>query len=137
MLNRYFPIVHFGIMNDVISRAKSNNPSLDLQALRAALLNEIKDTAFFLEQADAFVHSKQLFIRNWDRGFINAITVLSEWSYYLSGNERRLMIMKPVFLLDRAIKTLLRPVFRLVRHLSNYRRSVGKVVRYNNLRKLK
>ena len=115
MLKSYYPIAHFSVMNNAISHAKETHPSLDLRDLRAALLNEITDTDFFLEQAGAFVRSKNLFIKKWFKGRINAMMVLSEWSYYLSGNELIRMMIKPLSRLERAIKKLRRLAARLER----------------------
>lgn len=115
ILNSYCPIIHFSTMDNVISRAKRKHPSLGLKDIRSILLNEIKDTFFFLEQSRAFVRSKYLFIQKWDRGPINALMVLSEWSYYLNGNELIRMIINPMFWLYRAFKKLLRLVSCLAR----------------------
>ena len=123
MLKQYYPVIHFGLMNNVISRVKKNQPSLSLSDIRSSLLDDIKDTGYFLEQARAFVNSGRLFIRNWSRGPINARMILSEWSYYLNGNRLQLIIMKIMFWLDRAVKKLRRLFSRPVRHVRSHGKS--------------
>lgn len=91
--------------------------------IRSYLLDDIKDTGYFLEQARAFVNSGRLFIRNWSRGPINARMILSEWSYYLNGNRLQLIIMKIMFWLDRAVKKLKRLFSRPVRHVRSHGKS--------------
>ena len=123
MLERYRPIIHYSVMNDVISRAKITHPSLDLSGIRSALLDEIQDTEHFLSQAGAFVSAGPLVVRSWGRGILGALDALSEWSYYLDGNEHRLRIRTCVLFPLRIVRTLLSLPVRLVRHARRRRDS--------------
>lgn len=126
MLNGYYPIMYFSLMNHVILRAKSNQPTIGLQDIRFILFDELKDTTFFLEQAEAFVHSKQLFLPKWYRGRINAMIILTEWSYYVDGNKLRLIVIVILRWLEQAIK-------KLKHFLSRLKRVTMRVVRKNNM----
>lgn len=117
MLKQYYPIIHFSVMNNVIKRARSTHPTLDISGIRLALLDEIQDTEFFLSQAAAFVGVKHLVIRSWGQGLLGALEALSEWSYYLDGNEHRLRIRTFIlFSLRVARRSLALPV-RSARHV--------------------
>ena len=111
MLKQYYPIIHYSVMNNVIKRARSTHPTLDISGIRSALLDEIQDTEFFLSQAAAFVGVKHLVIRSWGQGLLGALKALSEWSYYLDGNEHRLRIRTFIlFSLRAARRSLALPV---------------------------
>ena len=116
MPKQYYPIIHYSVMSDVISRAKINHPSLGLPGIRSALLAEIQDTEYFLLQAAAFVGDRQLVLKCWGRGSLGALDALSEWSYYLNGNERRLKIRTFFLFPLRVVRRLLAMPVRLVRH---------------------
>ena len=113
MLPSYFPILHFRVMNNVISHAKRFHPSLSIRDIRSILLSQIKDKDYFLKQAEAFVSSKRLFIKKWNKGRIKAMIIISEWSYYIHGSRFRLLIIRFLLLLEHAIKKLRRPLSRL------------------------
>ena len=120
ILKEYTPIVYFPLMNKEISRTKGNDSTLTIPMIRNILLAEIEDTAFFYEQASAFVSTWPLLIRKTGVRFIPA---LLEWSYYLDGNEHwlgiRTFILFPILV---ARRLLARPV-RLARHaLRRWRR---------------
>lgn len=117
MLKQYYPIIHYSVMNNVIKRARSTHPTLDISGIRSALLDEIQDTEFFLSQAAAFVGVKHLVIRSWGQGLLGALEALSEWSYYLDGNEHRLRIRTFILFSLRAARRSLALPVRSARHV--------------------
>ena len=120
MLKEYAPIVHYRIMDNVISRAKRNDSTLTIPMIRNILLEEIEDTSFFFDRARAFVDTWPLLIRKTG---IRSVPVLSEWSYYLNGNEKQLKIMTSAVSLFRSVKKLLAFPFHRLRLLLNHHKS--------------
>lgn len=91
ILKRYFSLIHYGIMNHIIARAKENDPALTIPEIRRILLDEVRDKRFFFEQASALLHAKRLLFQVM--GTVNFFVILTEWTYYLNGNRTQYRMM--------------------------------------------
>ncbi len=94
-------VFFFEILNNVITRARKNDPTLDVRRLRALLYEEITDRDFFRSKCSELLrHRKDLELGH---GFVRSLEIVSEYRYYLDGRYAAWYIRRlPLRLLRRA-----------------------------------